>query len=143
MQKGFRSGFKYYGNVRRISGEKNDINSEDFHNPPPSTSRCCIRADRKLQQSNNEVEKEHVHWFCPPTLNGTHNVHDSQDVVYHSFASVVLHHLRVSYHQRFHPLLPADGALVDPPPVLSPFPTFPLPLPALWAPGQTCSQRDN
>lgn len=34
MQKGFRSGFKYYGNVRRISGEKNDINSEDFHNPP-------------------------------------------------------------------------------------------------------------
>lgn len=63
----------------------------------------------------------------------THNVHDSQDVAFHIFAPMVLHHFGVSHHQRFHPLLFANRALSDPPafPLLAALPAFALPFSAL------------
>lgn len=59
-----------------------------------------------------------------------YDVHDGQDVTFHSFAPVMLHHLVVGHHQRLHPLLLADGALADSPAssLLPVLPPLPLPL---------------
>lgn len=45
---------------------------------------------------------------------GTYNVHDSEDIAFHFFASMIVHHFRVSHHQSFHPLLSAHRAFMNP-----------------------------
>lgn len=63
------------------------------------------------------------HCFPNPG-NVTYNVHDGEDIVLHGFAPMILHHFRVSHHQRFHPLLLADGALAKSP-LFSPLAVLP------------------
>lgn len=60
----------------------------------------------------------------------TYNVHDREDVTFHSLAPMILHHFRVSHHQRFHPLLFADWSVTNSPPSpqLAALPPFPLSL---------------
>lgn len=54
-----------------------------------------------------------------------HHVHHGQHVLLDVLAPVVFYHLGVRHHQRFHPLLLADGALLySSPPVLLLFPSF-------------------
>lgn len=56
----------------------------------------------------------------------THHVHHSQHVLLDVLTAMVFYHLGVCHHQRFHPLLLADGTLLySSLPVLFLFPSFP------------------
>lgn len=101
---------------------------------------------RRVASNILDHQTSFKHLFSTSTdlWNATYDVHDSQDVVFHGLAPMVLHHFGVGHHQRFHPLLLADGALADSPPLPQPPPLPALPpslrvgeaLTGIWGEGQ-------